>query len=137
MTEHPRNHKWYWLWLNSEKKERLRQVGILADGSLWNPNNYPEDVVRAACLAELADRHERRSRAAKEAAQTRGKRKQLRVWGTAKRIAAKQQTGPRQHCYVCGRHLTDAESITRGIGSECWQQVLEQVGSILTTAGAP
>jgi hypothetical protein len=37
---------------------------------------------------------------------------------------ADQKTGPRAHCYVCGRHLTDPASISCGIGSECWQDVL-------------
>jgi hypothetical protein len=43
---------------------------------------------------------------------------------------ADQKTGPRAHCYVCGRHLTDPASISQGIGSECWQDVLSQIEEI-------
>jgi hypothetical protein len=44
---------------------------------------------------------------------------------------AKQEIGPRGHCYVCGRNLTDLESINRGIGSECWQHVLSAIERIV------
>jgi protein-arginine kinase activator protein McsA len=112
----------------------LYQVGINADGSLWNPNGYPDDMVRAAIAAADSRRHERRSKAAKQAAETRAVRQQDRVGYIAKRVAAAQKTGPRSHCYVCGRHLTDPESITRGIGSECWQDVLAQISEITRAA---
>ena len=37
---------------------KLYSIGILADGTLHNPNGYPDDVVRAAVLA--ADARKRR-----------------------------------------------------------------------------
>jgi hypothetical protein len=114
--------------------EKLHSVGIEPDGTVWNPNGYPEDIVRSAVLAADARKHERRSRAAKKAAETRDQRQQHRVWLIAKRVATKQQTGPRQHCYVCGRHLDDPISIERGIGPECWQGVLSQVEQALREA---
>ena len=126
--------KWNWIWRDAEKTERLFQVGILPDGTLWNPNGYPDDVVRPAIAAAEARRHERRSNAAKRAAETRAERQQDRVRYIAKRVAAAQKTGPRSYCYVCGRHLTDPESITRGIGSECWQHVLAQISEITRAA---
>jgi hypothetical protein len=43
-----------WKWLYNEKKETLYTVGIYKDGTLRNPNGYPEDEVRAAC--EKAER---------------------------------------------------------------------------------
>jgi hypothetical protein len=119
--------RYKWVWLSNESNERLFDVGILDDGTLHNPNGYPEDVVRTVVLAADARRHERRSRGAKEAAKTRQQRQQRRTWQIAKRLAEKQQTGPRQHCYICGRHLDDPQSIARGIGSECWQGVLARV----------
>jgi hypothetical protein len=30
-------------------------------------------------------------------------------------------------CLVCGRHLADAESVQRGVGSECWGAVIDLV----------
>jgi hypothetical protein len=121
-------------WVHGPNSERLYEVGILADGTLHNPRGYPDDVVREAALAANARRHARRSEAAKEAAKTRDERQERRVWQIAERVVKKQQTGPRRHCFVCGRGLADPQSIGRGIGSECWQAVLEQISKI--TAGA-
>jgi len=36
--------------------------------------------------------------------------------------------GPGNRCVICGKQLTDPESITRAIGSECWQTVLKHLG---------
>lgn len=107
--------------------DRLWSVGIEADGTLFNPNNYPDDIVRAAVAAADARRHERRSGAAKKAAVTRAQRKQNKIRIAAQRIVATQGIGPRRDCYVCGRGLGDPQSIARGIGSECWQDVLTLV----------
>jgi Family of unknown function (DUF6011) len=106
---------------------RLFDVGINADGTLYNPASYPGDLVRTAVLAADTRRHEHRSRASKKAAET---RREARVHITARRIAANQNTGPRHHCYVCGRGLADPQSIARGIGSECWQSVLDAITAI-------
>lgn len=116
--------RYKWVHHNDTK---LFQVGILPDGTLYNPNGYPDIEVRAAVLAADQRRHERRSRAAKEASKTRALRQQRKVHTIAHRIAARQSTGPRHHCYVCGRGLADPQSITRGIGSECWQDVLNEI----------
>jgi hypothetical protein len=105
----------------------LRQVGFWPDGSLYNPNNYPEQLVRAAVAGAEARRHERRSCAAKRAAVTRANRRTRDVQRAARAIAQRQRTGPRHTCFVCGRGLGDPQSIERGIGSECWQDVLRAV----------
>jgi hypothetical protein len=102
-------------------------VGILPDGSLHNPNGYPEDVVRAAVLAADVRKHERRSVAAKEAAITRYDRQEKRVYAVAKRIKDGGHFGPRKNCIICKRILSDEQSIARGIGSECWQGVLDDI----------
>ena len=119
--------KYKWVWHGADK---LFQVGILSDGTVWNPNNYPEDAVRAAVLAADAHWHECRSEAAKKAAHTRRRRQEKKTYVAAQRIIARIQTGPRDRCYVCGRGLGDPESIERGIGSECWQDVLTAVERI-------
>jgi hypothetical protein len=116
--------RYQWVWHDQTK---LYDVGILPDGTLHNPRGYPEDVVRAAVSAADARCHQRRSESAKKAAVTRRKRQEKRVLQTARRLLANSGIGERRHCYVCGRHLTDAESIDRGIGSECWQDVLSLV----------
>jgi Family of unknown function (DUF6011) len=122
--------RYRWVWRDAEKSERLFAVGILLDGSLYNPNSYPEDIVRAAVLAANACRHERRSAAAQKAAETRRERQKAKVHHIARRVAANQNCGPRHRCYVCGRKLDDPQSIARGIGSECWQDVLSTIASI-------
>jgi len=106
---------------------KLHDVGILADGTLHNPNGYPEETVRDAVLAANARRHERRSRAAQKAAVTRRRRLERRTAAVARRILAGAGIGAREHCAICGRHLDDPASINRGIGSECWQAVLQIV----------
>jgi hypothetical protein len=113
---------------------RLYQVGILPDGTLVNPNNYPEDIVRTAVLAADARKHERRSSAARKAAVTRHDRKQKRVWTAANYIREKQDIHTSGHCWICGRYLDDPESINRGIGPECWQDVLTQMQQLCSTA---
>jgi hypothetical protein len=119
-----------WNRIRTDDGVEYYSVGILADGTLWNPNNYPEDAVRAAVLRAEAKRHQRRSNAAKKAGETRRQRRQEDIWAIAQLIAAKQETGPRRWCYVCGRKLDDRASIARGIGSECWQEVLARLTEI-------
>lgn len=104
--------------------ERLYDVGVLPDGSLHNPNGYPDDSVRAAVQAAEFIRQQRRSLAAKKAAETRRRRTVKKVHDTAMKTVQGQQLGPRPNCCICGRGLGDPVSITRGIGSECWQDVL-------------
>jgi hypothetical protein len=54
-------------------------------------------------------------------------RRALHVQRIAELIIAEQATGPRRRCYVCDKKLTDKDSIARGIGPECWQDVLDQI----------
>jgi hypothetical protein len=61
---------------DGDQNQRLHDVGINADGTLHNPNGYPEEIVRAAVLAADARRHARRSESAKKAAETRKRRQQ-------------------------------------------------------------
>ena len=106
---------------------KLYDVGIRVDGTLHNPNGYPEDVVRRSLEETLARYHEACSKAAKKAAVTRAIRRKNKINVIAKSIAAKSGVKPGTHCYVCGKSHTDAESIARGIGPECWQDVLQEV----------
>jgi hypothetical protein len=103
---------------------KLLNVGILDDGTLHNPNGYPDDIVRAAVQAADARRHARRSEAAKRAAVTRRRRQEKAIWIIARRILAGHGVKPAMNCSICGRGLDDPDSIERGVGSECWQAVL-------------
>jgi hypothetical protein len=106
---------------------KLFQVGILPDGTLYNPNNYPEDEVRTAVLTADARKHLRKSNSAKKAAETRRERRDLEIKRVARRVLANNGIGSRRNCYICGRGLSDTASIERGIGSECWQGVLAEL----------
>jgi len=113
-------------WINHEGT-RLYDLGVNKDGSLHNPNGYPDDVVRAAVAHAKEEEHQWRSDAAKQAAETRRRRQEKRVYQTARRIASGEVCGPRSHCCICKRGLGDPESVRRGIGSECWQDVLAAI----------
>jgi hypothetical protein len=119
-------------WVTHEG-ERLYQVGILANGRLYNPRGYPDDVVRAAVLA--ADQR-RRSEAAKKAAVTRERRQNHKVYLIAERLAAGGSAGPSLKCACCDRGLTDADSVARGIGSQCWQGILDVIERLRTAQQA-
>jgi hypothetical protein len=119
-----RTVKYKWVYHNETK---LYEVGILADGTLHNPRGYPDALVREAVLAADARRNERRSKAAKKAAATRNRRQEKLVLQIAERIVRGAATGPSGKCVICHRPLDDAVSIQRGIGSECWQEVLSAI----------
>ena len=117
-----------WVYYNDGTRiAQLRDVGILPDGTLHNPRNYPEEMVRAAVLAADERRHKRASQAAKKATETRRRRQDKKIDAAALALAAGKQLGPRSNCYVCGRGLGDPQAIARGIGSECWQDVLRSI----------
>jgi hypothetical protein len=56
------------------------------------------------------------------------------VYEVAKRIVQGGRYGPRRNCTICGRGLDDAQSIARGIGSECWQEVLGEIARLQAPA---
>lgn len=114
-------------WADANDGTRLYDIGILPDGTLHNPRGYADDLVRRT--VEAADEYlkARRSKAAKKAAATRLRRKELRVQKVVQCVLEQKPVGPRSSCCICGRGLGDSESIQRGIGSECWQDVLKRV----------
>lgn len=107
--------------------EKLQDVGILADGSLHNPNGYPDDKVRAAIHGAEQRQHERRSKAAKKAAETRQRRKEKEVYKICKLLLSGGILQPANNCRICGRAVDDQDSQARGIGSDCWQWVLSSL----------
>ncbi len=102
-------------------------VGIKEDGSLHNPRGYPDHRVRAAIDGALARRHARASTAAKKAAETRRRRKERQVYRIVQRLNDGGTLTPATNCEICGRGLDDPESLARGIGSDCWQQILAAI----------
>ncbi len=120
----------YFTWLYATGKgrtETLRHVGMTADGRIVNPHGYPDELVRQSIAAALKSIAQRRSRSAKAAAETRRRRQAFKVQETARRIVAGAKLGPRPTCCICGRGIDDPQSVARGIGSECWQDVLQAI----------
>jgi hypothetical protein len=113
--------KYRWITIGGE---RFYDVGLLPDGSLHNPNGYPEDDLRAAIETAQRREHEQRSEAAKRAAETRRKRKDRKLYEVIERYLEEGHLQPASHCVLCGKGLGDPESLDRGIGSECWQRFL-------------
>lgn len=124
--------RWYWV-RRPGSKERIRNpclqikdrriVFVSADG-----DHSSAEVVRSVYEAVVA-RHERRKESAKKAAVTRAKRMDRKVYAAA-RALKENRLRPGINCIVCGRGLGDEESISRGIGSDCWQSVLNVLYSM-------
>jgi hypothetical protein len=128
---------WMWRWVyRPGTNERLYSVGMYDDGSLRNPNGYPQDLVREAVLTADAKRkqeiRERRREGANRAAVTRAKRRELKVAEVAERARQGSGVGARKTCYICGKYLTDPPSIARGIGPECRQDILAYIEAAKT-----
>jgi uncharacterized protein DUF6011 len=47
-----------------------------------------------------------------------------KVYAAARALVEGRALGPRDSCAICGKELSDPDSIARGIGAECWQRVL-------------
>src|ERR1700751_3523253 len=119
-----RDRKYKWVWVN-DGSDRLFDVGILADGTLNNSREYPPEIVRAAVLAANEEWHESRSQAAKKAATTRARRREKKIYAAVQKLRLGHKYGPASNCVICGKGLSDSPSIERGIGSDCWQEVLK------------
>jgi hypothetical protein len=107
-------HRWQWI---SRNGERLSSVGINPDGTLWNPNGYPEDVVRAAVLWADELKCARLKEGAQKAAKTRKRRHEIKLQAIVKKLLRDENIGPSTHCVLCKKELSDPQSLARGIGS--------------------
>ena len=106
-------------------------VGFYHDGSLYNPDGYPEEAARAYIepryLEWKQERDERRKAGAAKAAKKRRHRREQRIHTAGAVLLREEPLGPRDDCYICHKKLDDEESVARGIGPECWQHVLEWI----------
>ncbi len=112
-----------WRWVR-HNGERLYDFGILDDGAMRNPNGYPEEIVRAAIEGVKERLHLPRGEAAKQAARTHRRRREGKVYELVERLKNYGQLPPALQCCICGKGLDDSESLERGVGSHCWQDVL-------------
>jgi hypothetical protein len=133
--------RYCWRWVYGPRvdaygtHEKLHDVWIEPDGTLHNPHGYPRGNRPRGRLGADERKAKRLSEQAVRAAQTRRRRQELRVYQAARRIVEAGGIGQRSHCYICGKYLTDPTSIGHGIGSECWEKVLEAVTRLQTACG--
>jgi hypothetical protein len=116
----------YW-----NEEEGMEKIGWRLDGTLYNPNGYPEEDVRAAIRGHVAIYLTQLAASAKRGVETRRKRVEKKVYEVAQKIldGAPGLAG-RHSCYVCGKGFSDDKSIARGVGPECWQHVMERIEAI-------
>src|SRR5699024_6489958 len=118
---------WHWI---GRRDDRINGVTVaMHDGVITEAvADDCDDTARIIRVVHdaLVQSHAARSRSAKKAAQKRAERMAKATYEAARRL--KQDTlAPKHNCIICGRGLGDDESIQRGIGSECWQRVLDIV----------
>ncbi len=101
-------------------KIRLCNIGTNRDGTLFNPNRYPEGLVRAAMV------YRQKEIAAQQAA-TRKSRHEKKVYEIVEGLRLGKKYGPADRCVCCKKDLTDEPSVARGIGPECWQDILQRL----------
>jgi hypothetical protein len=80
--------------------------------------------------AAVERRYIKRQAAAAKGAVTRERRHSLHVDQIARALTEGHVFGPLPRCICCKRWLSEAESVNRGIGPECWQMVLSRFEAI-------
>lgn len=69
-------------------------------------------------------RHERRSVSAKKAAATRARRVEQEIYRLARLFLEGRKIAPSTHCAICNKAMDDSVSVARGVGPDCWGQIL-------------
>ena len=119
------------IWQFQTELGSLYKAGLRPDGSLYNPNNYPEDIVRPLVMGVYgrgeARKKQRRAEGARKSGATRKRRAEKKLYEIVDRIVAGHTYGPAHTCALCDKDLSDPQSIERGIGSDCWQRVLATI----------
>ena len=106
------------------KGDWFYSVSINRDGSLYNPNHYPEEAVREACLEADRQKAQKLIAARKQGVETRKRRREEKIAKVAKDYLLGKQIGNDTECAICGKGLSDPVSVERGVGSECWPQLM-------------
>jgi Family of unknown function (DUF6011) len=118
-----RSHHWRYMRVSGDI---FYSIGIEADGSLWNPNGYPEDRVRELVTGALERARQRHEKAIKRGVEKRKRRRETRIHEAARKLLIEAGIGDRDRCYCCNKLLSDPVSMKRGIGPECWEIVLRR-----------
>lgn len=126
-----------WRWVLMPDGGRVRDVSVSHEGGRLvgfdYSGPYDTDAVLDRIVEVLARKRKRRSEAAKRGAATRSARKERRVYEIAKAVL-RESVSPAARCSLCGRGLTDEQSRRRGVGPECWGDVLRAVERLASGA---
>jgi hypothetical protein len=109
-------------------------IAINDDGSLWNPNGYAEDRVRAAIAWANEQKWKRREEGIRRGVEKRKQRRESRITGAAQKLLTERGVGNHWRCVCCDKLLTDPVSVKRGIGPECWEHVLRRLEELQSPA---
>lgn len=115
------SQRWNWIDHNGTKitNPKIENGVGTADG------DHPELLILEALVGTNRRWAARRSAAAKKAAVTRAERVEKLVYQEANALLAGRGFRPGLRCWICGKKITDEQSKSRGIGSDCWQRVLQ------------
>jgi hypothetical protein len=119
--EYPGRLGWRWI---SVAGEHFSGVGIFTDGALDNPRGYPETRLYPVLLWAVADTARQQREGVARGVAKRKARRESRIAQAVAAHLAGRGIGDRRRCYICDKHLTDPVSIARGIGPECWDNIL-------------
>lgn len=119
-----RDLKWKWI---DHGERRLYNVGVLGDGSLYNPRGYDEAVVREAVRQAEERYHASCSIAAKKAAITRQRRRERLTYDvqrgllpSATTVRASIASSAARGSGTANRLPVESEA---SVGSGCWSRV--------------
>jgi hypothetical protein len=115
-----------WNWIRLDDGRKVHSVKILNENGqskISFDGEFSEAEVRAAAMRILRQEKDRRQQAAKRASDTRAARRNQDVYLAAS-LYMRGRLSPSNMCFICHRAITDPSSAQRGIGSECWQEVL-------------
>jgi hypothetical protein len=85
------------------------------------------DRIDANAAAREARRIARKQAGIAKAVATRARRREKHINLIAEKYVAGKRFGPAEECAICSKELSDPVSIGRGIGSDCWQEMLERI----------
>ena len=120
----PKFRGWSWVRLSDGRKVmNVRVIDVGGVAKITFDGDFPESEVREAAFKILQRKKNLRQEAAKRAVETRAIRRKQDVYRAAKLYSQNNLT-PSRRCLCCKRVITDLTSFQRGVGSECWQEVL-------------
>lgn len=125
------SHRWQWIRTTGgtirKPEVRIERGEIVSATS--DPPRPTQEIVRAVYDA-TARRAAKRAEAANKAATTRQHRQATLTYKLAATWLATAKLPPSLRCNLCKKPLTDPDAIERGIGSECWQNILNAAQEI-------